>query len=191
MMKSTLDRSRYGAGSTIFGQVSRGLGVVLVLVMSVWGAACVGEARAQSPLANTFRSPEALVEAVLEALEAKDEEALRSFLITRQEYEAVLWPEMPDGQHTPFDFFWGMAFKGQKKGLSQLLTTYGGLDLELVSITLPTDENDLERYDSFTYHKRVEVVVRRRDTGDEGELPSFDVFLEHDGVWKLANYDEL
>ncbi len=191
MKLSSLDGSRYTAGSAIFGRVSRGLGVLVVLVMSVWGAAWVGEARAQSPLANTYQTPEALVEAVLEALKANDEEALRGFLISRHEYETVLWPEMPDGQYTPFDFFWGMAFKGQKKGLSRLLTTYGGLDLELVSITMPEAENDLEVYDSFTYHKRVEVIVRRRDTGDEGKLPSFDVFLEHDGVWKLANYDEL
>lgn len=186
MKVSLFNRSRSTPGSTIFGQarstsglarstsglVSRVAGVVLVLVMSVWGAACVGEARAQSPLANTYRTPEALVEAVLEALKAKDEEALTGFLISRNEYETVLWPEMPDGQYTPFDFFWGMAFKGQKKGLSQILTRYGGLDLELVSITMPDGENDLEAYDSFTFHKRVEVIVRRRDTGDEGELPS-------------------
>ena len=185
-------RSRRHIRTPIFGSVVRAAGAWVALVALMWtGAACAGEARAEVPLENVYASPEALVDAVLAALRAEDEEALQAFLISRSEYETALWPEMPDGDYTPFDFFWGMAALGQRKGLGQLINRYGGLDLEVVSITIPDDPDTKESYASFTFHKQVEVVVRRMDTGQEGELPSFDVFLEYGGAWKLANYDEL
>ncbi len=192
MTEQDLSYSRRPRGTRIFRKVSRRMGAVVVAA-SIWMiSGCAGEAVAESPLSNVFETPEELVEAVLEKLnEGADQETMETFLISKEEYLEVLWPEMPDKDYTPFDFFWGMVRKGQIRGVRQVMQQYGGRNLEFVSIRMPTAEDDLESYESFTFHKRVEVIVRDRDTGVEGELPSFDVFLEHRGLWKLANYDEL
>lgn len=146
------------------------------------------DAAARSPLANAERSEGALVEAVLGALVDADRVALQGFLLSREEYETFVWPELPDREHTPFEFVWSMNEVNSRKGLNQLLATYGGLTLEVVSVTF-TEEPEV--YDSFALHPGVEVKVRRTDTGEEGVLPTFDVFVEYGGRWKLLNYDEL
>jgi hypothetical protein len=141
-----------------------------------------------TPLENAAGSPEALVESVLSAVAAKDEAALKALLVTREEYETLLWPEMPDKDYTPFEFVWSLAQTNSRKGIRQVLSSYGGLRLELVSVEFPEDP---EVYESFTMRPGARVVVRRPDTGEEGVLPTFDVFVEYGGGWKLLNYDEL
>jgi hypothetical protein len=191
-MRNGRMQSRCYNDRPILGAVTRLFGVVAVTLSLGVLAGCAESAVAKSPLSNVYETPEELVEAVLEQLKAgADQETMESFLISRSEYEEILWPEMPDEEYTPFNFFWGMVRKGQIRGVRQFMQQYGGLDLELVEIRMPTLESDLESYENFTFHKRVEVIVRDRATGEVGELPSFDVFLEHRGVWKLTNYDEL
>ncbi len=161
---------------------------MLALGFLVMLTAACSDAVARSPLANAERSEGALVEAVLGALADKDRVALQGFLISREEYETLLWPEMPDQEYTPFEFVWGLNTTNSRKGLSQLLSSFGGMQLQVVSIDV-TEEP--EAYESFALHPGVEVTVRRTDTGEEGILPSFDVLVEYGGTWKLLNYDEL
>lgn len=160
----------------------------LLMAVLLVPTGCGTDAQARSPLANARESEEALVEAVLEALAVEDREALQGFLVSRSEYEGRLWPQLPDREHTTFGFVWGLNEVNSRKGLSQLLSQYGGMQLELVGLTFPSEP---EVYDDFTLHFDVQVKVRRTDTGDEGVLPSFDVFVEYGDVWKLLNYDEL
>jgi len=150
--------------------------------------ACGGDAHARAPLANAGESEEALVEAVLEALAFEDREALQGFLVSREEYRTLLWPQMPDSQHATFDFVWGLNEKNSRKALGEMLNEYRGMQLELIELVFTSDP---EVYDDFTLHFDVEVKVRRTDTGQEGTLPSFDVLVEYGDVWKLLNYDEL
>lgn len=161
--------------------------VVAVLLASVSAQACT-DAAARSPLENARRSEEALVEAVLEALSRNDQVALQGFLISREEYEELLWSAMPDKEYTPFDFVWGLNQANTRKGLGQLLSGYGGAELRLVSVRFTREP---ETYGRFSLHPDVEVTVRSTDSGDEGVLPSFDVLVEYGGAWKLLNYDEL
>lgn len=158
----------------------------LLAVMVAFGACTAG--RADTPLANTRGSAEDVVKAVLDATKAKDRGALEALLVTREEYEGSLWPEMPDGKYTPFEFVWSLNATNSRKGLGQLLDRYGGLDLEFVRIEF-TEEPEV--YDDFTLHPGARVTVRRKDTGQEGVLPSFDVLVEFGKAWKLMNYDEL
>ena len=60
----------------------------------------------------------------------------------------------------------------------------------IVSVAMPPSE-EVESYEAFAFHTGVQVVVRRLDTGEEGQLPSFDGLVEFEGRWKLLNYDEL
>lgn len=161
---------------------------VAVAVLSAPLLTGCSEASARSQLNSARRNEEALVEAVLEALSRQDEVALQGFLISREEYETLLWPEMPDKKYTPFDFVWGLNAANTRKGLAQLVSHYGGAEFELVSLDF-TEEPEV--YESFRLHPGVAVEVRRLDTGEVGLLPSFDVFIEYGGEWKLLNYDEI
>lgn len=179
---------RGGRGPIFLPGVTRRVRQMLLLGLAVILLQGCRDADARSPLANAERSEGALVEAVLGALADKDRVALQGFLLSRAEYETFLWPELPDSEHTPFEFVWSLNEVNSRKGLNQLLSTWGGMTLELVSVNF-TEEPEV--HDSFTLHPGVEVTVRRADTGEEGILPSFDVFVEYGGSWKLLNYDEL
>lgn len=139
-------------------------------------------------LSHAKDSPETLVAAALEAMATDDQASLEALLVTREEYETLLWPEMPDGEYTPFDFVWSLASTNNRKGTKQALSSYGGMPLKVVSVRFPEQP---EVYQSFKLHPDVEVWVRRDDTGEEGKHPSFDVLVEYDGWWKLLNLDEL
>lgn len=156
----------------------------------VLASSACGDPGPDVPLSDTTGSPEALVEAVLAAVEADDGERLRSLIISRDEFESFLWPAMPDRDHTRLDFFWGTMEANSRKGLRQLENAYGGIPMEVVSIEMPPHD-EAESYEDFAYHVGVRVTVRRLDTGEEGLLPSFDGFVEYQGRWKLLNYDEL
>jgi len=141
----------------------------------------------EESLDSAADSEKALVAAVLAALADRDQGTLQGFLVSRKEYETLLWPEMPDGKYTPFGFVWGLNEVNSRKGLNEFLNEFGGVRLELVSIELP--ENS-ERYESFSLHQDVRVTARRTDSGEEGILPWLDVFVEHESGWKLLNYSE-
>ena len=160
-----------------------------------WACGCLAlalsscqNAAALSPLEGGATSERELIEAVLDAVAESDGDRMASFLVTRSEYETLLWPEMPDKELTPFEFIWGMTYPRTRKGHRQALDRYGGLDLSFVEVRY---ERKPEHYPSFTLHKGATVIVRRSDTRETGEIPIFDVLVEHSGIWKLLNYDEL
>jgi hypothetical protein len=140
-----------------------------------------------SPLQDARRSPEALAEAALAALAERDEEALTRLMITREEYETLLWPVMPDREHMPFDFVWSVTGPRSRKARRIALSDYGGVPLELVGVEL---EGEVERYEGFTLHREARMTVRRTDTGDEGTLALMDVLVEMGGGWKFMNFVE-
>ncbi len=168
--------------------LSKGVRRTALLVVALWAGSACQEAAARSPLANARPSAEALVTSVLEALADGNRDAVEAALVTREEYEHLLWPEMPDGAYTPFDFVWSLAAANNRKGVRQAISEYGGLQLELISVTFTEAP---EEYQSFTLHPGVQVRVLRKDNGREGILPSFDVLIEYGGSWKLLNLDEL
>jgi hypothetical protein len=152
-------------------------------------AGCSGsELAAGSPLSNAYKSPKALAEAALEAIAAGDEEALQELLITREEYETLVWPVLPDSRGSAtFDFVWGISSPRNRKGRREVLADFGGMPLELVSVD-PGDE--IEAYDEFVLYKEAILTVRRTDTGQEGRMGFMDVLIEMDGGWKLMNFNE-
>ncbi len=161
------------------------LALVLFAALLVQGCA---EAAEGSPLANARASEEALIRDFFRALERHDAAAVQALLITRGEYEALMWPEMPDRRQMPIDFSWSLKQASRRKGLRQLMSNLGGVPLELESVTWTKDP---EVYPSFTIHKGASVVARRADTGQRGEVASFDVFVEYGRGWKLLDLDEL
>lgn len=167
----------------MLGTSLRRIGALLVVGA---GLAC-SDVAVDSPLENAYRSPEALAEAALAALAERDDDGLRALMITRDEYETLLWPSMPDREHMPFDFVWSVTGPRSRKARREALDRFGGLDMELVEIDLG---DEVERYDRFVLHKGATMTVRRADTGDEGRLPMIDVLVEMEGGWKFMNFIE-
>ncbi|MEJ2539260.1 MAG: hypothetical protein P8188_04715 [Gemmatimonadota bacterium] len=138
-----------------------------------------------SPLSSARKSPEALAEAALEALAMRDEAALAELMITKDEYESLLWPLLPDREHMPFEFVWSLTGPGSRKARRNVLSEFGGLPLELVRVDLGPE---VERYERFTLYREARMTVRRDDTGEEGLLPLMDVLVEMGGGWKFMNF---
>ncbi len=173
---------------------SRGLPAVLFALLLISPVAALSacgprsELAAGSPLSNAYRSPEALAEAALAALAARDEEALQALLITREEYETLVWPLLPDSRgSSTFDFVWGISNPRNRKARREVLEDYGGLPLELVSVD-PGD--DIEAYDGLVLYKEAVLTVRNTEDGREGRMRFMDVLIEMGGGWKFMNFRE-
>ena len=141
----------------------------------------------ESPLANARKTPEALAEAALEAIYADDRDALAALLITREEYETLVWPVLPDSRSVDFEFVWGISQPRNRKARAEVLEDFNGIPLEVVSVDPGTD---IEAYDEFVLYKEAILTVRRTDTGQEGRMGFMDVLIEMDGGWKFMNFKE-
>ena len=159
------------------------------MTLGVLIAACGGSGPAtESPLSNAYRSPEALAEAALAAIADQDEGALQALLITREEYETLVWPVLPDSRgSTTFDFVWGISNPRNRKARAEVLEDYRGIPLELVSVDPGAD---VEAYDELVLYKEAVLTVRRTDTGEEGRMRFMDVLIEMGGGWKFMNFRE-
>jgi len=168
--------------------VRRAFGAAAAFMAVAVAGACSSEALATgSPLLNAYASPEALAEVAIQAVEAQDDSTLATLMIQRVEYEGLLWPEMPDGAYTPFDFIWSQTLPPSRSARRSVLRRYEGIDLDLVAVDLGEDDS-IERYPSFTLYRDARMTVRRTDTGEEGIFPLMDALVEMDGGWKYMNY---
>lgn len=140
-----------------------------------------------SPLSHARTTPEALAEAALRAIVIQDADSLGALLITRDEYETLLWPSLPDAQQVPFTFVWGISEPRNRKGKREVLEDFRDIPLEVVRVELGDEE---EAYEGFTFHKGVHLIVRRSDTGQEGRMKFMDVLVEMGGGWKFMNFRE-
>ncbi len=160
--------------------------VLILVTLAVAG--CVESALAtESPLSNARPTPEALAQAALDGLATQSDSALAALMIKRDEYENLLWPEMPDQAYTPFDFVWGMTGASSRKARRNMLEEYQNVPLRLVRVDLGPD-SQRERYPSFTLYREARMTVRRTDTGVEEILPLMDGLVEMSGGWKFMNF---
>lgn len=138
-----------------------------------------------SPLANARPTPEALAQAAVHAVSAGDEDGLAALMITREEYETILWPVLPDRNQMPFDFAWSVTGPRSRKARRAVIADYGGIPLELERVELG---DDVERYHEFVLYRRSRMWVRRTDTGQVAAFPLMDTLVQVDGGWKFMNF---
>ena len=158
-----------------------------VVVVGLVAAGACSDLAASSPLAEARRSPEALAQAALDALEAEDDDALAQLMVSRSEYLELLWPGLPDRNHVPFEFVWSMTAPRSRNARRHHLSEYGGRNLKLVRVDLGTET---EAYGEFVFHKDARMTVRDAETGDEGMIPLMDVLVEMGGGWKFLNFED-
>ena len=156
-----------------------------LVLFGTLGVAGCSDVATDSPLAHARTSPEALARAALDAIEAGDETRLAALLITRGEYETLLWPALPDRHQMPFDFAWSYTAPRSRNAQQEVISRYEGVPLELARVELGTE---VERHESFALYRRSRMWVRRTDTGEIGMLPLVDTLLEMEGAWKFMNF---
>lgn len=156
---------------------------VLVPLLAALIAGC--QDAPTSPLAHGMSTPDELAASALQAITTGDEEQLGSLMITREEYENLLWPVLPDRDQMPFDFAWSITGPRSRKARHNVLSEYRGVPLELVRVELG---DDVEKYQEFALYRRSRMIVRRTDTGAEGVLPLMDTLVEMQGAWKFVNF---
>lgn len=158
-----------------------------VVASFVVTAGCGPEASAGPALAHSQESAEALARAVLDAVAADDAEALRRAMVSREEYRALFWPELPESDDMPFEAAWQMNEANSRKSRNNVLSELGGTRFELVSVEFAGGE---ERYPGFTVHFDTRLTVRRVADGEVGSLEILSVVAERNGRWKALNYHD-
>lgn len=147
-----------------------------------------GHLEASRRLVNSFETPEALVQAVLDKLAERDEAGLLAYMVTRDEHRELFWDQLPESKHLPFDYARHLNLRNSTKGVRRAIEKFGGQEFEVVSLRFTGEP---ESYDGFTIHFVDDLTVRRVSDGVTGPLPILDVIVEWHGRWKLMNYDEL
>jgi hypothetical protein len=137
-------------------------------------------------LADSLSSPKAVGEAVVNALNGKDKEALRAVLVTKEEYIDHMWGSFPASDHWPADFAYSNLNKNSTKGINRWTERFGAKNYEFLDIRFT---RSVEKYDGFRLHRGTMLQVRNTK-GEEKELRILGSVVEMDGQFKLLSYDE-
>ena len=142
---------------------------------------------ASSPLAHTFGSPEAVAEAVLDALAEDDGERLLALALSEMEFRTVVWPELPSSRPErglPFEYAWGDLHQKSSNELRRLVARAGGRRYELLDMTF---DGESTLYETFTVHRDSRLRVRDPE-GIERDVRLFGSVLQRGGEYKLFSY---
>lgn len=159
---------------------------IAVVTTAVAVSACE-RAEAEPPLANSFPSAGRLAEAALAALEAGDRQELERMMVTRDEYENLLWDQLPESHSLPLDYVWMLNQKNSSRALDRAIENLQGVHFDLMDVTF---REPVEEYDGFRIHIGARTLVRRSSDGAQGEIPLLDVMVERGGRWKLLNFGD-
>jgi len=161
-------------------------GVFLALLLACLAPVACGGTPATIPLAPAFDSPEAAVQAVLDAVWTRDVDRLRQLPITETEFRKYIWPALPvaraDIGATP-DYTWAEMSQKNAGYLGSLLDEYGGRRLLLRHVAFL---GTITEYDTFTTHGKTELTVE--EEGRQQTLRLFGSLIESGGRWKIYSY---
>jgi hypothetical protein len=164
--------------------LSVALAAVLVTAACSTPAEPTGSA---TPLANTFDSPEALAQGVLDALAKRDLQRLNSLALSESEFKAHVWPELDTSRperNVPFDYAWGQMKQRSEGSLAGTMGRYGGRALRFVQTRFTGETTN---YQTFTVMRESEVVAAD-ETGRELILRLYGSAMVKDGRYKLYSF---
>ncbi|MGE3273877.1 MAG: hypothetical protein AB7O67_02110 [Vicinamibacterales bacterium] len=149
---------------------------------------CLAAACGQPPtLTDTFPSDEDLARAVLEAVAARDQEALSRMALTKDEFEDLVWPALPASRPEvgmPADYVWQDTFTKSRGYLAQTLQEYGGQRFTLVRIGFRGETTTQPGYEV----SRDSYLVVRDASGQERTIRLFGSVIRQDGRSKVYSY---
>ena len=118
-----------------------------------------------TPLSNSYDSPEGLARAVLDAIEKRDDDALRMLALDKDEFAEHVWPELPAARperNLSVNFVWGDLNQKSNLMLRKTLAAHGGIRYVLTGIRFLGETTE---YASFRVQRESELSVK----GDSGE----------------------
>ena len=138
------------------------------------------------PHGEAAPSAEAAAEAVLDALERRDRDRLRSLALAEQEFRERVWPRLPASRperNLPFSYVWGDLRQKSEGRLAATLARHGGRSYELAGVTFA----GVTDYGTYRVHREATLHVRD-GTGAAHDLRLFGSMIEQDGRWKVFSY---
>ena len=141
----------------------------------------------KAPLSHTFETPEALAQAVLSGLAAKDVAGLRALALSEQEFRDHVWPELDTSRperNVPFDYAWGQLKQRSDGFLDATVGRYAGRPLKFVSTSYA---GETTQYASFKVMRESEIVAAD-EAGRESVLQLFGSAMVKDGRYKLFSF---
>ncbi len=159
------------------------------LIVAVAMISCSSGATASrpAPLAHTFESPEAVARAVLDRLAAGDVAGLKALALSKDEFRAHAWPELPASRpvrNLPFDYVWAQMKARSDGSLARTARRWGGRRLTFIR-TRYTGETT--PYATFVVMRGSEVVAAD-ESGRELVLRLFGAALRKDGRYKVFSF---
>ena len=160
-----------------------------VAVIALAMAACTQPTSPSSrtPLTHTFETPEALAQAVLTRLAAKDLAGLKALALSEQEFKDHVWPELDTSRperNVPFDYAWGQLKQRSDGSLDSVVGRYAGRPLRFARTSY---RGETTQYKSFAVRRESEIVAAD-EAGTELVLQLFGSAMVKDGRYKLFSY---
>jgi hypothetical protein len=164
-------------------------GLITVLCVCGWGLTLFGCRAAVShgrPLAHAQPSAEALAERALEALARRDDQGLKTLVVTKEEFCRYVWPELPSSRipNLTCDWVWNAFEPSDAAGRQETLARHSGKQYRLVRVRFAKGTT---QHDSFKVHQDARVVLRD-EADQEAEMKLFGSVLEMDGQFKLFSF---
>ena len=135
-----------------------------------------------------FGSADELARGVAQGLAANDREALDRFRISREEYMAVVWPELPVSKieqwKSQSGFVWSQHAAKSDQGLRMIIDRFGGKTLTIRSVTC---KSPAQEYATFKLHVRPAVEMVDQSGAKQAD-PVFGTIIEHSGRFKVFSY---
>lgn len=139
------------------------------------------------PIPNSQASVDALAQAVLDAVAARDEGALRRLALDEQEFRQYVWPELPASRperNLPFSYVWGDLRTKSEASLAGVLQEHGGRRYQLERVRFG---GGVTQYDTSVVHRDSTLEVRGPD-GERARIQLFGSVIERAGGFKVFSY---
>ena len=149
------------------------------------GSAACGRAPA---LDWGLESPQAVAEAVVAALDARDVPALERLSVTEQEFRDVVWPRQPAARperNIPWAYAWrSLAARSRHQLRGRSSEWVRGRHATVVGVTFAGETTD---YGAYRVHRRSVVTVRDA-AGRQEMIRVFGSLIEQNGRYRVFSY---
>jgi hypothetical protein len=162
----------------------RGLPSALLAALLIFATGC-----GRSPALDWgLDSPQAVAEAVVAALDARDVRALERLSVNEQEFRQLVWPRQPAARperNIPWDYAWrSLAARSRYQLRGRLSEWVSGQRFTVVGLKFAGETTD---YGAYRVHRR--SVVTLRDTAGRVETTRvFGSLIEQGGRYRVFSY---
>ena len=138
-------------------------------------------------LGGGFDSAEDLARAILSGARANDTKQLHGLRVSNREFARIFWPEFPQSRpatNVQADDAWFFHDASCHDGINEIISQFGGRDLQLVRLQCSKGRLDYSNFDLYDG-----IVIEAVDSrGETVSIPWATTFAERNGKWKMFLY---